>query len=341
MKFTITAFALQCTRGSAFQPTFAPKSFSAIFPKIHPIPTQSRAQSSSNMAQPTRRIHQSPDVLTSTSLQMNFFKDLIGSAFENDPNLSSDKSQNQLEGPNDDFQVVSSNLKTDVQKKWLESQAARPRVADTGRGAPMNPDLLPNTTWKLSLYLTGIPNFDPSNSLYGSKVNISTRRDSNMAKEGFAIGADVLPDEPSVEVQMTLLAGGKCQVEEGAFTTSAMGEWQLSEDGRRIRFSIECTGYQRTVTTKGTIQNVYWSDREEAERKSSATYEIKPGTIFGEARVAYGAKPGLYAIGQDEGNTSSDAPGGLLQVEEAQGIFGVSSKLTACGKFAAEMIVNE
>ena len=45
----------------------------------------------------------------------NFFKDLMESAFENDPNLSSNKAEGQLEGPNEDFEVVSNNLKSDVQ----------------------------------------------------------------------------------------------------------------------------------------------------------------------------------------------------------------------------------
>ncbi len=115
-------------------------------------------------------------------LHMNFFKDLIGGAFENDPNLSGDKSEGQLEGPNDDdLNIFASNVeKTDVQKRWLESQSNAAEKAATatsatatkskfggGFGAPMDRELLPNTKWKLALYLTGVPAFDPSNSLYG------------------------------------------------------------------------------------------------------------------------------------------------------------------------------
>ncbi len=270
----------------------------------------------------------------------NFFKDLMESAFENDPNLSSNKAEGQLEGPNEDFEVVSNNLKTDVQKKWLESQAKRP-VDSGGKGAPMNPDLLPNTKWKLSFYLTGIPNFDPSSSLYGSKVNISSRKDSSLAKDGFLIGADVLPEDPSVEFEITLLENGKCKVEESPFTTGAMGDWVLSEDGRLIRIAMECAGYQRKVTTKGTIQNVYWSDRESAERNTSATYEIDAGQIFAEARIGYGSKPGLYVMAQDEQSTVSDVPGGMLKVEKSQGVFGLTSKMMACGKFSAEMMLED
>ena len=265
-----------------------------------------------------------------TYLKMNFFKDLIGSAFENDPNISS-----EIEGPNDsDAIFASSNLKTDVQKKWLESQAAATKkVVNDGRGAPMNPDLLPGTKWELALYLSGVPNFDPSNSLYGSKVNISTR-DSELAKDGFAIGA-TLPNDPSVNVRIVLLEDGKCKVEETAFTTDTEGEWKLSDDGRLIRLSMDCSGYERTVTTKGTIQNVYWSDRDEVEKKSSATYGITPGQIYAETRVGFGEKPGVFVMG------NKDGPEGLLKVEKAQGMFGVSSKMLACGKFSANMITGE
>lgn len=276
--------------------------------------------------------------ITTTYLQMNFFKDLLGSAFENDPNLSPDKTQNQLEGPYDnqnDDRSFSSQPKTEVQKKWLQSQDpmmnTRKKMLDDGKGAPMNPELLIGTRWKIGLYLMGVPNFDPTNSLYGSKVNISNR-DAQLVKDGFAIGADVLPDEPSLSIDIEFLKDGICKVQESSFTTGSDGEWKLSSDGRMVRFSMDCTGYQRTVTTKGTIQNVYWSDREEAERKSSAVYEIAPGKIYAEARVSYGEKPGSYNMGSNK-----KYPEGLLKVEKAQGLFGISTKLVACGKFAAEM----
>ncbi|GFH53071.1 hypothetical protein CTEN210_09547 [Chaetoceros tenuissimus] len=269
--------------------------------------------------------------LQNTRLQMNFFKDMINSAFENDKNLSS-----EIEGPNDTDMFAVQGEKTEVQKKWIESQmnANKSNVVNDGKGAPMNAELLPGTKWELVLYLTGVPNFDPSNSLYGSKVNISNR-DSGLSKDGFAIGADTLPDEPSVTLQITLMEDGVCKVDESAFTTGINGEWKLSDDGRIIRFSLDCTGYQRTVTTKGTIQNVYWSDRQEAERKSSAVYEIPPGQIFAEARVGFGNTPGVFVMG-DENN-----PEGLLKIEKSQGMFGVTTKSFACGKFAAKMITDE
>ena len=39
----------------------------------------------------------------------------------------------------------------------------------------MAPELVTGTSWVLDLYLSGVPERDPSNDLYGSKVNISSR----------------------------------------------------------------------------------------------------------------------------------------------------------------------
>lgn len=314
------------------------------------------------------------NVNSSTQLN-NFFKNLIDSAFENDANLSSDKSEQQLEGPNDDenfsdiFSTNKSNEKTDVQKRWLESQSkiassnapiapATTTTATTGtasttsfspsiaslssssrtlKGAPINPDLFTGTKWELALYLVGTPDFDPSNSLYGSKVNISTRKDSNMAKDGFAIGADQLPSEPSTTCTIQFLENGVCHIEDnGSFTKSFDGEWILSDDKRMVRFSMDVKGYQRTVTTTGTIQNVYWSEKDDVERKSSATYSIGSGLVYAEATIGYGSQPGVFVMAMEDMN---NGPGGILKVEKKLGVFGVSSKMFACGKFSSEMIV--
>ena len=293
----------------------------------------------------------------------NFLRNLIDSAFENDPNLSPDKSEQQLEGPNDD-NIASynnnnenknrfDNQKTDVQKRWLESQAKvnnndntsgltsqslssfSPSSLSMTKGAPINPDLLAGTKWELSFYLTGIPDFDPSNSLYGSKVNISTRKDSNMAKDGFAIGC-TLPSEPSTTCIVQFLSDSKCIISDGSFTKSFDGQWILSDDKKMIRFSLNVKGYQRTVTTTGTIQNVYWSDRDDVKRKSSATYSIEAGLVYAEASIGYGSKPGVYVMAG--GNAD---PTGILKVERRTGVFGVNSKMLSCGKFSATMIIDE
>lgn len=265
-----------------------------------------------------------------TRLRMNFLKDIFKDAFENDKNLSPDRSKQQLDNIDDfnDGAYGMLNQKTEVQKRYLSLEKKSKFI-----GAPMNSDLLINTKWKLSLYLTGVPNFDPNNSLYGSRVNISQRKQSNLAQAGLAIGADSLPENPTVELSITLLPEGLVDVEESSFTYPTQGNWLLSDDGRNIRFSLQVTGYQRTVTTKGTIQNVYWTDRDTAERKSSAIYSIPAGVIIAETSIDYGSQPGIYVMGK--GGIQ-----GVLKVERAMGMFGVTSKLFACGMFSAEMITD-
>lgn len=288
-------------------------------------------------------------------LYMSFFKDLMGKAFENDANLSRDKSEGQLEGPNDtDFEPINDSQKTNVQKKWLESQAnlaKRTSGSEVGSsslasattfGAPLTKDVLSNTQWMLSLYLTGVPDFDPNSSLFGSRVNISTRRDSSLANDGFAIGTDVLPPEPSVQVQISIESDGTCIAQPSGFTKGDIaGEWKLSPDGRIVRFSLDVIGYKRTVKTTGSIQNIYWSDREEAESTSSATYSIPQGLVYGEANVGYGAKPGVLIMGEITGGGVSATEkklGGVLRIERRQGLLGASTQVLPCGKFSAEML---
>ena len=158
-----------------------------------------------------------------------------------------------------------------------------------------------------------------------------------MAKEGFEIGADTLPSKPSTTCSIQLLNDSRCQIADGSFTNSFEGEWILSEDQRSIRFSMNVKGYQRTITTLGTIQNVSWSDREEVSKKSSATYSIAPGLVYAEASIGYGSEPGVFVMAT--GNNSNE-PSGLLKVEKRMGAFGVTSKMLACGKFSANMIVD-
>jgi hypothetical protein len=43
------------------------------------------------------------------------------------------------------------------------------------KGAPLMVDALVGTDWELSMYLTGVPDRDPSNGLYGSKTKVSAR----------------------------------------------------------------------------------------------------------------------------------------------------------------------
>jgi hypothetical protein len=57
------------------------------------------------------------------------------------------------------------------------------------------------TNWELFLYLTGGPDRDPSNDLYGSKTNVSNR------DRWLGPGAS-LPREPTARVGVRFLAGG-------------------------------------------------------------------------------------------------------------------------------------
>ena len=96
----------------------------------------------------------------------NFFKDMIDQAFQNDSSLSDDKSKGQYDAPGEEFEDNSSRSElTETQKRFRQSVATN-SVATS---------LLVGTTLKLDLYLSGVPERDPSNDLYGSKVNISSR----------------------------------------------------------------------------------------------------------------------------------------------------------------------
>ena len=66
-------------------------------------------------------------------------------------------------------------------------------------------DALIGTDWELSMYLTGIPDRNPSNNLYGSKTNVSAR--------DRRLGPGVpLPREPTARVGVRFLAGGMASV---------------------------------------------------------------------------------------------------------------------------------
>ena len=73
------------------------------------------------------------------------------------------------------------------------------------KGAPLMVDALIGTDWELSMYLTGIPDRNPSNNLYGSKTNVSAR--------DRRLGPGVpLPREPTARVGVRFLAGGMASV---------------------------------------------------------------------------------------------------------------------------------
>lgn len=99
---------------------------------------------------------------------MGFFDDLLKDAFANDQNLPKDGVSGAIdEGTQDMFDVVSSQ-KTEVQKKWIESQLLPKQQqqqqnpvkfglnSNVVKGAPLSNQLLQDTRWLLSLYLTGV-----------------------------------------------------------------------------------------------------------------------------------------------------------------------------------------
>lgn len=299
--------------------------------------------------------------------------DSLKDAFSNDASLSNDKSQGQLEGPGMDGYGGDSELRsdaelTDVQKRWLASQqqqkqssaatsvgvggadpssslsASLSTSASGGnvKGAPLTLSKLINTSWSLSLYLCGIPTTDPSNNLYGSKTNISTRN-KDPRNAGLPLGA-TLPEQPSVTLPITLLENGIVQVQESDFTTGQGGNWILSPNGRTVRISLDCTGYTRTVRTKGTIQKVFWSDGEnEVTTKTSSEYSIPPGLVYAEINVGYG-RPGeilMLGVPLGGGYAGGEAGGyGVLTVERSLGLLGATSRMEVCGKLTGKMIVE-
>ena len=276
--------------------------------------------------------------------------DALKDAFSNDEALSPDKGEGQLEGPGMGSDFRSDADLTDVQKKWLASQQASTKkggadpsamtaAADASggnaKGAPLTIEKLIGTKWTLSLYLSGIPQRDPSSNLYGASTNISTRnRDPRNA--GLPLGA-TLPEDPSARVQVELLEDGTAKVEETDFTTGTDGQWVLSPNGRTVRISLDCTGFVRTIKTKGTIQKVYWSDGEnEVTTKTSTEYSIPSGLVYAEIGVGYGRPGELLMVG---GDGSADL--GILTVERQMGLLGASSKMEICGKLSGRMMLED
>jgi hypothetical protein len=249
-------------------------------------------------------------------LQMNFFKDLMGKAFENDSTLDKDKTQGQYDGPDDNAEESISVARqvnpqlTETQQKWRERQQS---------SSLTTPQLLLNSKWKLDLYLTGVPDKDPSNDLFASKTNISSRD----RKVGLSV-----PETPTVgDIVIKLLDNGECRVEtESEFIDedAGNGAWKLSDDGSMIRISLNVVGYQRTVQTKGTIQRVYWSKEDDQEIATSTAYSIPAGWMYGDATLKSGNQVGT--LDWDEG---------ICRVEQSTGLMGAATRMVPCGRFVA------
>jgi len=305
---------------------------------------------------------------TTSSIAMGFFDDLMKDAFSNDPSLAKDGVKGSIEGPGDELnESFGLNLQqqqpqqTEVQKRWLEAQqrqkaqqqkevqqeqGGQPILVQAAKGAPLTTEVLVNTNWVLSLYLTGVPDRDPSNDLYGSKTNVSVRDRQ--------LGAGVsLPQEPTARVRIELLDGGAVTIL-GSLTgtdddesiddssqvcsTDTPGQWKLSADGKTIRIGLPFRGFRRTVTTTGTIQKVFWSQGEPTTSKTSSTYSIPEGFVYGDIGVGYGVKPGMLEMIDEKATGMEFVPGGLLRVEKKIGMLGASSKLLPCGKFSGSFL---
>jgi len=236
-----------------------------------------------------------------------FFDKLLQDAFSNDASLSTDKTQTQIEydgTPNRQTQTAQNSRQVD----WLSGNS---------RGAPVNPVLLRDTRWKLSLYLAGAPDKDPSNDLYGRKTNMSGR--DNLLPNGVEC-----PQEATVEFGITLEEEGVCRVEESAFTSGEGGTYEVSPDNQYLRFSLPATGFQRTVKTKGTITKAYWSEEDDKVTKTSTTYTIPNGFVYGDVKLGYGS-PGEITIKD-----------GILRFEKRVGLVG--SKMVICGRVEGKML---
>lgn len=272
--------------------------------------------------------------------RFNFLKDVLGGAFANDDNLSQNNKrvgmldEGLVDEQGDDAMGGSSTRRlTATQQAWRQTMMQTATISDAD---------VEGSCIRMDLFLTGVPSKDPSNDLYGSKTNISSRD---------RVVGQILPTEPTVRgVQVVFLANQKCRVQSstsglagdddgsgaGFCQPESVGDWRLSEggDNRQIRFRIAVTGYNRTVQTKGSIQKIYWSSQDEVTTQTSTTYSIPAGWLYFEADVA----PGRPTNDGSKRRLVSWSEG-IAKVEQPMGFLGVASKMVPCGKFIAQTIL--
>lgn len=256
---------------------------------------------------------QQPRKHVANVVALPLFKDLFGQAFENDPSLSKENIRDGMldSADTDDENVVRAQNLTPTQLQWRRKMLSKGGVSSED---------LAGSVASLDLYLTGIPNKDPSNDLFGSKTNISSR-DREVGQ--------VLPTIPSVSaLRLKFAADQTCEVLEdasGFVSSESIGEWRLSDDGDQIRFRFKVNGFTRTIETKGTIQKVYWSNEQEKSTRTQTVYSIPEGWLYGESNLKLGGtgKPIQWSEG-------------VLKVEQAMGLLGVTNKMTPCGKFVVD-----
>jgi len=251
----------------------------------------------------------------------------ISDAFKNDEGLSDDVSDGQV-----DYDGFDGDNSEQVRRRSSAVALKYFGNANSGAiGAPITDEKIAGTQCELKLYLTGVPDKDPNNNLYGSKVNISSRKDSRVG-----VGVNI-PDEPTVIVQIGFLENGVCEVlNDSPFADcDSVGQWRLF-DGNLLRVGFLCRGYQRTVGITGTLSKVFWSDGDEVKTEASSTYSIPPGFIYADCKVKYG-RPGEIIIDTNASDKSDTV--GLLRVEQKVGLVG--SKMLPCGVFDGNMIQPE
>jgi len=224
----------------------------------------------------------------------------------------------QIEGPGNEEDDTAETRRrnqqlTETQQKWrqMNSQAVT---------------TLAGQSFDFNFFLTGVPNKDPSNDLFGAKVNISSR-DRQVGQ--------TVPEAPTLSnIRVTFLEQEKCVCEtESSFTSrDSSGDWKLSEDGRQIRFRIPVTGFTRTVETRGSIQSVAWSNQPDQTTRASTIYSIPPGWMYGEAQVTNSGG------GLQNKNNKIVWDQGVLKIEQATGMLGAGSRMAPCGKFQVQMV---
>jgi hypothetical protein len=240
-----------------------------------------------------------------TTRCFNFFEKL-NQAFQNDQSLSKDKTKQQYDAPGEEYIETTTEVMTEVQRVWRERQSRIETVTE---------EQVIDLSLDIDLYLSGVADKDPSNDLYGARINISNRDRST----GLS-----LPSVPSAMVTVTFLQDGVCQVSSSAFTSDSNCEWKLSQDGKMLRFSMETLGYSRTVETRGSIAVVSWSKEAEKSIDTTTTYSIPPGMVYCDIGVTTSRKQDSLVVSNDSG---------VVRVEQTSGLFGISSRMVPCGKF--------
>jgi hypothetical protein len=251
--------------------------------------------------------------------RFNFFKDAFDRAFENDRNLAADKRKGQYDAPGQEYddpdRTAAVGTLTATQRAFREKMQLDTSPSSGSVG--VRSQMLVDTAWALDLYLAGVPERDPSNDLFGSRVNISSRdKETGLS----------LPSTPSASLTIELLEDGICKASSSGFTSGKKdGQWKLSDDGNVLRFSIDTVGYTRRVETKGSIQKIYWTDEKEKTVQTSTTYSIPPGFVYGDISIFPGRSVGTVGV----------ADSGVLRLEQSAGLLGIASRMVACGKFTA------